>query len=364
MGKSVYNIDNLKASLKKNGILRNSRFEVTFHPPTGAIPDIDVRELSIRCHECSTPDYRIETEKYTVGQGLPRNMPVAFSHGHHVEFSFYNDSQSNIYRALMLWFDFVRASKKPNDFTLRYYDQYATGKIIIKQLDDNDNVKMTFELHEAYPVEVDDVDYDSSEQDTAQTVEVKVVYRYAVFDAPGAPYSSLPDKPKPKIDSTAVKFGNVADPNKDQSVQALAKKIVPMPNVEALIAAAQVRFEKTRALYEALIAHQQWTQNEMAHQYGIMLINQGDKGLVSGIMQQVGNIFSSVKNTFGGYSASVVESTKAYQQVQNSFPGTVVPGYDSMRVDYNLAVTNQNMINDKYNDTMNLGDIIMNDYVV
>ena len=358
MEKSVHGLSNFKASLQKNGIARNNRFEVTFHPPGNVMGDMDYRELSIRCHECSTPDFKIETKEYIVGQGTPRNMPVAMSHGHHVDFSFYNDNKSNVYRCLMAWFNNVLASKKRNDFSMQYYDQYATGKIIIKQLDEQNNVRMKFELHEAFPVEVDDVDYDSSETDMAQTVEVKVVYRYATFDAPGAPYSSVPDTKTATISKVSIPKNRMAA-DKDASVVALAKKKVVPPDYAALFAAAQARFQKTMALYAALIAHQQWTQNEFANQAGMMFANQNNIPLVQGIMTQVGNVMNSIKETFSGYSASVVDSIKANDDVVKSFPGTTVPGFNQIKADYNNANILQNTVNDKYNETIDMGNSIL-----
>jgi len=184
MAKSDFKLEDFKASIMQGGVARNTRFEITFHPPEGGIHSVvnmaNRKEMSIRCHAGSIPPFTVETRDYQIGSGQIRKMPIGINHGNTLEFSFYNDAKSIIYQTLLAWSHAVLAhANVDNDHSLNYYDQYAASKIIIKQLDEQDNVRFTFALHESYPILVEKVGLDSTNVDTAQTISLTLTYRYA-----------------------------------------------------------------------------------------------------------------------------------------------------------------------------------------
>lgn len=176
--KSTFKLSDFKASIKSNGVARNTRFELIVYPPLMVTSVVNSREISIRCNTGSLPHMKATTKDYHVGQGQMRKMPIGYDQGHELDFSFYNDTNGTVYDGLLQWSKAILASKEENDYSLNYYDQY-TGALEVKQLDEQDNVRYAYFLYDVYPTLVEAVTFNSSEIDTAQIVKIRFSYRYA-----------------------------------------------------------------------------------------------------------------------------------------------------------------------------------------
>ena len=177
MTKSMFNLSDFKATIKSNGVARDTRFEVIVFPPTQL--QLDSKELSIRCHTASLPAFNVKTRDYIVGQGQLRKMPVNFDNGNTMEFSFYNDYKGKVYSDLVDWTKLVTANISENDHTINFVS-LLYGKIIVRQLDEKDNVRQGWELKDAYPIAVENIQLDSGHIDHVQLVKIQVAYRYAM----------------------------------------------------------------------------------------------------------------------------------------------------------------------------------------
>lgn len=177
MAKSMFNLSDFKATIKSNGVAKDTRFEVVMYPPTYL--QLNAKELSLRCHTASMPAFNVKTRDYIVGQGQTRKMPVNFDNGGTIELSFYNNYKGTVYSDLVEWTKLVSPNISENDHTINFVSGIY-GKIIIQQLDERDNVRQGWELRDAFPISVDAVPLDSGHIDHVQLVKVHISYRYAM----------------------------------------------------------------------------------------------------------------------------------------------------------------------------------------
>lgn len=176
--KSNFRLSDFKSALKTTGVLRNSRFELVVYPPLILQGSIDTKAISIRCHTGHLPAFNVTVVDYQVGQGQMRKMPKGYDQGHTLEFSFFNDIHSKVYDGLLRWSKMVIANNTENSYTINYFNNFV-GSVIVKQLDDGDNVRYGYTLKDAYPIKIDTVNFDSSERDMAQVVKITFAFRYA-----------------------------------------------------------------------------------------------------------------------------------------------------------------------------------------
>lgn len=177
MAKSMFNLSDFKASIKSNGVARDTRFEVVLFPPQQLM--LNTKELSIRCHTASMPAFNVKTRDYIIGQGQIRKMPVNFDNGNVIELSFYNNYKGTIYSDLVEWAKHVAPFTNTDGHVIRFVSEIY-GKILIQQLDEQDNIRQGWELRDAYIVSVDAVPLDSGHVDKVQLVKIHVAYRYAI----------------------------------------------------------------------------------------------------------------------------------------------------------------------------------------
>ena len=177
MAKSMFNLSDFKATIKSNGVAKDTRFEVVMYPPTYL--QLNAKELSLRCHTASMPAFNVKTRDYIIGQGQTRKMPVNFDNGGTIELSFYNNYKGTVYSDLVEWTKLVSPNISENDHTINFVSGIY-GKIVIHQLDERDNVRQGWELRDAFPISVDAVPLDSGHLDRVQIVKVHISYRYAM----------------------------------------------------------------------------------------------------------------------------------------------------------------------------------------
>ena len=177
MAKSMFNLSDFKATIKSNGVAKDTRFEVIMHPP--AYLQLNSKELSLRCHTASMPAFNVKTRDYIIGQGQIRKMPVNFDNGGTIELSFYNNYKGTVYSDLVEWTKLVSPNISENDHTINFVS-VIYGKIVVQQLDERDNVRQGWELRDAFPTSVEVVPLDSGHIDHVQLVKVHISYRYAM----------------------------------------------------------------------------------------------------------------------------------------------------------------------------------------
>jgi hypothetical protein len=72
---------------------------------------------------------------------------------------------------------------------LKYYDDYAKGTVVIRQLDnDGDTTVAQYTLHEAYPIQLSAMNLNWAEFDTYQRFSVTMTYRYYTTSFPTTDY--------------------------------------------------------------------------------------------------------------------------------------------------------------------------------
>jgi hypothetical protein len=178
MKKSDFNLSDFSAAIKSGGVSRPTRFEVVLRPPTSLAVKMNSKEISIRCNTGALPPMNIKTRDYMIGQGQIRKTPWGYDQGHELPFTFYNDARSKVYDGLLMWTKSILFTNVDNDYRLNYYNEYV-GTIEVRQLDEQDNVRYSYTLFEAYPIKVEHVQLDSSHVNEAQLITATFAYRYA-----------------------------------------------------------------------------------------------------------------------------------------------------------------------------------------
>jgi len=193
MAKSMFNLTDFKASIKSNGVAKDTRFEVVLFPPQQL--QINSKEISIRCHTASMPAFNVKTKDYIVGQGQIRKMPVNYDNGNVIEMSFYNNYKGTVYSDLVKWAKMVTIFPAANDHTMNFVSEMY-GKINVQQLDERDNVRQGWILYDAYPISVDAIQLDSGHVNSVQLVKIHIAYRYALTlkDVNDAETSAITEK--------------------------------------------------------------------------------------------------------------------------------------------------------------------------
>ena len=159
------------AQMKEHGFARPNIFEVKIHGPT--TPD-GLAKFQHSCFQAQIPGNNILTTDKDIGFRSVAYQKV-FSD---IILGFYVTGDL---RELKFWQDWINniVNKRTNQY--KYYTHYK-GKIDITQLSRTGAKIATWELHDAYPKQVDPIQLDYGTNDAVMTCNVTITYRYFEVD--------------------------------------------------------------------------------------------------------------------------------------------------------------------------------------
>ena len=188
----------------KNGMSRPNRYEVTLFPPSGTrgskglgsniftkimgdlLGDGTVRATGLRCESISMPGRNMDSTPDSNIYGPEREIVTGYSFGDiNAVFQCSSDMREKKY-----WETWQRLCYNPQTFDIGYYHDY-TGSVEIHTLDEQENRRYGVKLIEAYPKAIGPQSLSYGTNDSYQTVDITIAYRYWVnlTDEPSSPKS-------------------------------------------------------------------------------------------------------------------------------------------------------------------------------
>lgn len=141
------NIDQFKSIIDSKGLLDPTRYTVNIVGPLGGLG----QDLSVLCSSVTLPGRGFSTaDKYTHGPN--RKVPYAELFDD-VQTSFYITRQLDVYNYFIKWQEFIGGK----DFYVAYYKDLI-GSVIINVEDRKDSAIASYELFEAWPKSVSNIE--------------------------------------------------------------------------------------------------------------------------------------------------------------------------------------------------------------
>ena len=174
-----------------DGMSRKNRYEVTLYPPTGArgsrgnttnvfskimgdlLGDGTVRATGLRCESISMPGRNMDSTPDSNIYGPEREIVTGYSFGDiNAVFQCSSDMREKKY-----WETWQRLTYNPKTFDIGYYNDYV-GTVDIHTLDEQENRRYGCRLVEAWPKTIGPQQLAYNDNNTYQTVEITIAYRY------------------------------------------------------------------------------------------------------------------------------------------------------------------------------------------
>ena len=176
-----------------DGMSRKNRYEVTLYPPTGSrgsrgnttnvfskimgdlLGDGTVRATGLRCESISMPGRNMDSTPDTNIYGPEREIVTGYSFGDiNAIFQCSSDMREKKY-----WETWQRLTFNPKTFDIGYYKDYV-GTVDIHTLDEQERRRYGVRLVEAWPKTIGAQSLGYADNNTYQTVDITIAYRYWV----------------------------------------------------------------------------------------------------------------------------------------------------------------------------------------
>ena len=176
-----------------DGMSRKNRYEVTLYPPTGSrgsrgsttnvfskimgdlLGDGTVRATGLRCESISMPGRNMDSTPDSNIYGPEREIVTGYSFGDiNAVFQCSSDMREKKY-----WETWQRLTYNPKTFDIGYYNDYV-GTVDIHTLDEQERRRYGVRLVEAWPKTIGAQSLGYADNNTYQTVDITIAYRYWV----------------------------------------------------------------------------------------------------------------------------------------------------------------------------------------
>jgi len=171
-------LEYLKNIGNSNGFFRPNTFEVIVTGPESLeVENESLRRISANCRISGLPGRTFETKPHDQGGQIERMF------AHSVQFNemtlTFNLSQDQVEKRFFdAWQDIII---KPDGQLLAYYEEYASGTVQINVLDKNDKVYGQYELVDAWPRSVTDVELSMDSNDQIAQLSVAMNFHHYKF---------------------------------------------------------------------------------------------------------------------------------------------------------------------------------------
>lgn len=174
MAKANFNLTRFLATIGSESFARTNRFEVLIPPPPG-LRNFRYGELvSLYVEQASIPLLNIATKQFKIF-GPTYQRPVTSEYGGEgISLTFHVDSSMVVRKFFEDWMHVV---VDPNTFEVNYQSEYTT-KILIRQLDEQDNITHEVELLEAFPRNMNLMELNNASTNQTHRLNILFAYRY------------------------------------------------------------------------------------------------------------------------------------------------------------------------------------------
>jgi len=170
--KSAFSLDAFRSTVFNESLARTNRFEVFVIPPLALAA---VGELpSLYCESAGLPMLNINTKSHKIfGPAYQRPMTSDYG-GEGISFVFHVDRDMVVRKYFEEWMHLI---VDPNNFGVSYQEDYITS-VIIRQLDEQENVTHEIELLEAFPKNMNLMDLNNSASNQTHRLNILFAFRY------------------------------------------------------------------------------------------------------------------------------------------------------------------------------------------
>lgn len=184
MAKANFKLSEFLSTIKNTELSRINRFEVMFVTPS-SIKSADNKLVSLFCEISNLPGLAITTKGQRI-YGPAYQRPVSLEYGGEaINMTFYVDRDFKVKSFFDKWmFSIVN----PNNYNVAYDDSIIPGgtkyttDITINQLDQNNNIKYSVKLVEAFPKVITMMDLNMASTNQVHKLNVIFGYRKWVTD--------------------------------------------------------------------------------------------------------------------------------------------------------------------------------------
>lgn len=175
MAKAEFSLDRVRTEILNGaGLARTNRFEVIITPPpamgTEGVPGL----VSMYVEQASIPLMNIFTKSFKIF-GPSYQRPISSEYGGEgLPITFHVDRDMQVRKFFENWMHKV---VRPDVFTVAYQEDYITD-IIIRQLDEQDNITHEIILYEAFPRNMNLMDLNQGSSNQTHRLNVLFAYRY------------------------------------------------------------------------------------------------------------------------------------------------------------------------------------------
>jgi hypothetical protein len=176
---ATFSLDNFRSFINK-GLARPNRFEIQINLPNSIASSPAAqslgsqdRTISIACEVSHLPQLLLHTKPYMIYGPAQQRVITSDYGGEQIDMTFLVDKDMYIKAFFDTWMHNI---VYPNTFNVNYLENYATD-IIIKQLDEQDNIKYQVTLISAFPKSISPLTLDYSATNQVHKMSVSFAYR-------------------------------------------------------------------------------------------------------------------------------------------------------------------------------------------
>lgn len=175
MSKSSFQLENFLSEIRQGSLARVNRFEVIINAPLNTGQSInDAKKISLLCEVANFPPLSLTVKPFKIfGPSYQRPITSEYG-GDGMSMTFHVDRDMAVKRFFDDWLEYI---VNRNSFTVAYQSDYIT-EILVRQLDEQNNVTYEIELLEAFPRSITLMDLNNSAQNQTHRLNVIFAYRY------------------------------------------------------------------------------------------------------------------------------------------------------------------------------------------
>ena len=162
MAKASFNLSQFIGAVREDSFARVNRFEVFINTPRSLLLSSknksNAEAVSLYCEMASLPPVNISTKSFKIfGPTYQRPFGAEYG-GEGIAMTFHIDRDMLVKKFFDEW---ITKVVDPDSGLVGYQDSYAT-KIVLRQLDEQENVTYEIELTEAFPRSVNLLELNNS----------------------------------------------------------------------------------------------------------------------------------------------------------------------------------------------------------
>lgn len=174
MAKANFNLTGFLATVSRESFARTNRFEVFVVPPAGLRNNSYGDLVSLYVEQASFPLLNIATKQFKIF-GPTYQRPITSEYGGEgISLTFHVDREMRVKKFFEDWMHIII---DPVTFEVSYQSEYTT-KILIRQLDEQENVTHEIELLEAFPRNMNLMELNNSSTNQTHRLNILFAYRY------------------------------------------------------------------------------------------------------------------------------------------------------------------------------------------